>query len=144
MDRQEQVRPEPAGNAGPFGEQQVTVAVTRHGDAHAAAAQQLVAQGAGEHQGQLLFAQAIAHRAGIVAAVSGIDDDQRTAGIGRTPNGRQADLGLGIGQLEPLDIGRWTARRIEGAVGRHHDEKDRNRSEKDKNDLQPATHDARA
>ena len=93
MDRQEQVCTQPAGNTGTLGQQQVTIIVSGKRDAHPALRQKFIAQSLRQRERQHFFLYPPLTRPGVVAAMSGVDDHQRPAGVWRTIHFRQPDFG---------------------------------------------------
>ena len=99
--------------------------------------QQLLAQRTGEVQGQRLFLERAGPRAGIVAAVPGVDDDQRPAGVLRPIYLGQSHFAAGGRQLDPHDV-IAAAAGVERPVQRDQRRENRDGSEQHERDLEAA------
>ena len=73
-----------------------------HDDAHTVVAFQFVLQGQGDREGQVLFTQSVGDRAGVGAAVPGVDGNRDTCCVRGRHEGR---CGCAEGQGEPGDDG---------------------------------------
>ena len=85
VDRDEQAGAQPPRDLEALGEDEIAVVLAGQGDAHPARRGQIVADRAGEGERHVLFAAAVGgrDRAGIDAAMAGIDHHQRAARVAR-------------------------------------------------------------
>src|SRR3546814_7104253 len=95
MEREKEIGAEPAGNGVAIGKVDISVVVSGEGDADAGRRGDLVPDGAGEGERHLFLVATAEWRGGtrILAAMTGVDDDQRPVGVEGARNRRQVEIG---------------------------------------------------